>query len=776
MTYTATVNPATATGTVEFTSSGNPISGCTAQPVSSGSAKCSVTFSAAGGPWIRAVYSGNNTYATAASPYLTQVINKNASTTTLVSSANPSIIGQAVTYTATVSPATATGTITFKEGGVAIPGCANQTIILGAATTCTTTYSAAGWHSVIAVYGGDNTYATSTSPTLTQVIHGDPTTVTLSSSLNPSTVGQAVTYTATVNPATATGTVEFTSSGNPISGCTAQPVSSGSAKCSVTFSAAGGPWIRAVYSGNNTYATAASPYLTQVINKNASTTTLVSSANPSIIGQAVTYTATVSPATATGTITFKEGGVAIPGCANQTIILGAATTCTTTYSAAGWHSIIAVYGGDNTYATSTSPTLTQVIHGDPTTVTLSSSLNPSTVGQAVTYTATVNPATATGTVEFQEAGTAITGCSAQTISSGKATCSVTGYANWGSYNIAATYNGDSDYLASGSPTLTQMVEPPPVEPPGPFRFFSPTSFWNKALPTDAPLDLSSAAVMAPFSEKIVKEEEAGRSPAAINTTSWSVPVYTVPADQATVKVRVTTENIWATPALQAAWDAVPLPANAQPAAGTDKHLVVWQPSTDRLWEFWQLEDTSEGWQAGWGGVMQNASSDPGVYGPEAWPGAGTGWGASASSLSIAGGLITLEDLEKGVINHALAIGVPEVHAGVYASPARRTDGTSSSSLSLPEGAHLRLDPSLDLAALHLPRLTLMIAEAAQRYGIVVRDHAATVSFYAQDPTPTGTNPYAGPHGYFEGKTPAQLLASFPWRYLQLLKMELHSAS
>ena len=170
-----------------------------------------------------------------------------------------------------------------------------------------------------------------------------------------------------------------------------------------------------------------------------------------------------------------------------------------------------------------------------------------------------------------------------------------------------------------------------------------------------------------------------------------------------------------------------MPADAQPAGGTDKHLVVWQPSTDRLWEFWQLEDTSEGWQARWGGAMQNASSASGVYGPEAWPGAGTGWGASASSLSIAGGLITLEDLEKGVINHALAIGIPNVRGGVYASPAQRTDGTSTSSLSLPEGARLRLDPSLDLAALHLPRLTLMIAEAAQRYGIVVRDHAATVS-------------------------------------------------
>jgi len=305
----------------------------------------------------------------------------------------------------------------------------------------------------------------------------------------------------------------------------------------------------------------------------------------------------------------------------------------------------------------------------------------------------------------------------------------------------------------------------------PFRFFSPTSFWNRALSAHARLDRRSAAVVGAFDEEVAREEQGGQAP-FINTTAYSVPIYTVPADEPTVRIRL--DHTQSPPTLQSAWDAVPLPVDAQPAAGTDKHLVVWQPSTDRLWEFWRLQQTSTGWQAAWGGAMRSVSTDPGVYGRKAWPGASPYWGAAASSLSIAGGLITLEDLELGQINHAVAIGIPEVRGGVYASPAQRTDGTSTSPLLLPEGAHLRLDPSLDLAALHLPRLTLMMAEAAQRYGIVVRDHTATVSFYAQDPTPTRTNPYAGPHGYFEGKTPAQLLASFPWSYLQLLKMELHS--
>jgi hypothetical protein len=317
------------------------------------------------------------------------------------------------------------------------------------------------------------------------------------------------------------------------------------------------------------------------------------------------------------------------------------------------------------------------------------------------------------------------------------------------------------------------AEPKPVEPTTPFRFFSPTGFWNERVPADAPLDPSSAAVVGALDGEITAAEVVGKYP-NINTTTWSVPIYTVPSDQPTVKV--TLESVSTAPTLQAAWDAVPLPPDAQPAAGTDKHLVVWQPNTNRLWEFWHLEQTAAGWKAFWGGAIQNVSSNPGAYGPEAWPGATTGWGASASSLSIAGGLITLEDLDLGKINHALAIGIPNTRAGVYVSPAERTDGSSTEPLSLPEGAHLRLDPSLDLASLHLPRLTLIMAEAAQRYGIIVRDTAGDVTFYAQDPTPTGTNPYLGAHGYFEGKTPQQLLASFPWDDLQLLKMDLHSDS
>jgi hypothetical protein len=319
-----------------------------------------------------------------------------------------------------------------------------------------------------------------------------------------------------------------------------------------------------------------------------------------------------------------------------------------------------------------------------------------------------------------------------------------------------------------------QADPPPRRAAGSesFRFFSPASFWNQALPAAARLDPESSPMIANFGAEVAAELSAGNGP-WINTTDYSVPVYTVPADQPVVTVRL--NSPYNAPALQAAWRRVPLPPRAEPSGGSDGTLVVYQPHSDRLWEFWRLRNDGAGWQAFWGGAMRDVSSASGAYGPKAWPGAKPWWGSSASSLSIAGGLIRLNDLQRGRIDHALAMAVPAVRGGVYASPARRTDGDSPSPLSFPEGAHLRLDPHLDLASLQLPRLTLMIARAAQRYGIFIRDRSQVIHFFAEDPRSEKYNPYTSSDGYFESRRPSELLSSFPWSDLQVLQMKLHRA-
>jgi hypothetical protein len=75
----------------------------------------------------------------------------------------------------------------------------------------------------------------------------------------------------------------------------------------------------------------------------------------------------------------------------------------------------------------------------------------------------------------------------------------------------------------------------------------------------------------------------------------------------------------------------------------------------------------------------------------------------------------------------------------------------------------------------MPRLTLIMARAAQRYGIIIRDYSGVVSFAAQDPQPGQPNPYGGPSGLYQGMYPNHLLASFPWSHLQVARMHLEGS-
>jgi hypothetical protein len=236
-------------------------------------------------------------------------------------------------------------------------------------------------------------------------------------------------------------------------------------------------------------------------------------------------------------------------------------------------------------------------------------------------------------------------------------------------------------------------------------------------------------------------------------------MYTVPSGQPAQRV-VLDRNA---PALQQAFDAVPLPPGATPAAGSDHHLVVHQPGTDTMWEFWRLAYRDGAWHAGWGGRMSGVTASPGYY-----SGSQASWGATASSLPLVGGLMTLDEVRRGRIDHALAMAIPQPKAGVFTWPAQRTDGTYTGADAIPMGTRFRLDPTLDLDALALPPLVRMMAEAAQRHGIVVRDTAGAVTFQGEDPTPTGADPWRGAGGFFGGQTPDKLLARFPWERLQAL--------
>jgi hypothetical protein len=294
------------------------------------------------------------------------------------------------------------------------------------------------------------------------------------------------------------------------------------------------------------------------------------------------------------------------------------------------------------------------------------------------------------------------------------------------------------------------------------RPFAPTSFWNTPLAADAQLDAKSGTYVADLQRQLTQWLP------WINTTSSSEPVYTVGADQPLVKVALDKSGTDSqTVALRQAFAAVPVPPDARPAQGVDRNLVVHQPDTDTMWEFWGMQKLADGWHAKWGGKMANVSTSSGRY---EYP--NNRWGASATSLPLLGGLMRLDELQSGVIDHALAISIPQVRKDVYSWPAQRTDGQVASEDAIPEGTRFRLPANLNLAAIPMSPIVRQMAIAAQKYGVVVRDVSGSIAFYGEDPTPTGTNPYAGLTGYFLGKYPSTLLAQFPWAKLQALKTTL----
>jgi hypothetical protein len=425
--------PSNATGTVTFTTGSTTLGTST---VTGGIATLITSTLPIGSDPITATYNGdgdfNSSIATA-----TQTVGK-ANPTLTVSTSGPSTFGQSVTITASV-PNGPTGTITITSGGVTL---GSGTITAASGTvTITTTALPVGPDVITASYGGDTTNNSATGTTTQTVTKASPTE-TLDSSVNPSALNQSVTFTAKL-PSSATGTVTFTSGSTALGTST---LTSGIASISTSTLPSGADPITATYNGdvNNNTATA---NLTQTVNK-ATPTVTVTTSGPSTFGNPVTVTTTLPPGT-TGTVTITSGGTTLgSGPVNSTT---GTVTITTTILPVGTDPITATFGGDTNNNPATGST-TQTVSKATPTVGLTSSVNPSSFNQSVTFTASL-PTNTTGTVTFLDGSTTLgTGA----ISSGIATFT-TSTLTAGVHTITASYGGDANDNPAVSAPLSQTV-------------------------------------------------------------------------------------------------------------------------------------------------------------------------------------------------------------------------------------------------------------------------------------------------------------------------------
>ena len=259
---------------------------------------------------------------------------------------------------------------------------------------------------------------------------------------------------------TPTGTVSFTDGGGPITGCqnlTLPATAPLSVQCQQTYSSVATHSIVATYSGTVNYTTS-SDSVSEGIEQIGTTTTIGDSTGSSTYGLLVTFTATITPGpggsvSPSGTVSFLDNGSTGLGSAPVSTMAGVTTASITLSSLpAGSHSVQATYGGDTTYVTSSSTTAATVnVAQAGTTVAVSNAANPSVVGQQISLSATVTPASGsgpTGTVQFYDNGAALG--PAETVSGGVATLTTSSLA-LGSHPITTIYSGDGNFR--GSTTL-----------------------------------------------------------------------------------------------------------------------------------------------------------------------------------------------------------------------------------------------------------------------------------------------------------------------------------
>jgi prepilin-type N-terminal cleavage/methylation domain-containing protein len=186
--------------------------------------------------------------------------------------------------------------------------------------------------------------------------------------------------------------------------------------------------------------------------------------NPSTYGSSVILTANVTPSSVTsGTVEFLDGGNVI-GVVPAPLVNGTATY-TVSNLAAGSHSLTAVFSGDALYASSTSPVFTQVVNKVTPTVSLAvlpPATNPSMFNQPVSFTASLIPNTATGTIQFLIDGSNF-GAAKNITVSGSATSDSITTLSVGTHSITAVYSGDSNCNIPLTPAaLAQTVIIPVV--------------------------------------------------------------------------------------------------------------------------------------------------------------------------------------------------------------------------------------------------------------------------------------------------------------------------
>lgn len=263
--------------------------------------------------------------------------------------------------------------------------------------------------------------------------------------------------------------------------------------------------------------------------------------------------------------------------------------------------------------------------------------------------------------------------------------------------------------------------------------FGATRPYDRGSPWNVPI--GPRPVVTPSSRAMVTAITDNGAPLSSDVDEYTIPVYGANARTPLRTIRLSGyfstyddgDNSRVGNGFAPTLRRVPIPARAEASAGTDGHIVIWNPRTGVEYSFWQFNADSSGRYTATNGYRYHTRA--GYHGRFA-----DGLSGRGAGTSYLAGLVRPWEIARGRIDHALAFAYESPSAS-FTYPASKSDGAGVKGTDVPEGTRLQLDPTLtekDFTSWGLRPEAKVIARALQRYGMYVIDNSGSSKVFLED--------------------------------------------
>jgi hypothetical protein len=259
----------------------------------------------------------------------------------------------------------------------------------------------------------------------------------------------------------------------------------------------------------------------------------------------------------------------------------------------------------------------------------------------------------------------------------------------------------------------------------PWRPFAGDSPWNTPIEENPAIDPNSDALIEALATSSPQWPWLG-----IAMPQYSIPVYWVDSSAALVDVtvnRLAGEGFRDDP-------RAPIPPGAMPAAGTDRHMAIVDRAANREWDFWHASFDGANWSCDVCAAIDLSGSGVRPYPQRGSP---TWWrshGSRACGFALTAGLILVEEMQAGAIEHALVLNYPGIRSRWFKPPASTAQATFpavSPDFGIPCGGRVQLDPAIDVEALSVSESGKIVLRALQKYGAYIGDFGGSITLCAE---------------------------------------------